>query len=587
MTMTALSGILGALLTLAATGSGPATSPIGRHIDGFSLNNVAGQKVSLEDHRDAKATVVVFVGAECPLVQQYLPRVAEISQQFEKQGAAVLCINSNVQDSPSEMLAFARKLNTTLPILMDPGAKVADAFGAHRTPEAFVLDKDHVIRYRGRIDDQFEIGVQRPRATRSDLVTAIEEVLAGKTVSVPETKVIGCIIGRSSRKMAETPSVTYAEHVEPIFRARCIECHRAGEISPFSLTSYEDAKAWGETVAEIVDERRMPPWFANPKYGHFSNETQMSDSERSVIRKWVDEGCPSGDVSKVPPLPKFVEGWALGEPDKIYHMNKDFHIPATGAVGYQHYTIDPGFTEDMWAISSEARPGARGAVHHILVFAIPPGGSVREELMDGHLIGAYAPGVPAHALGPGQAVFMPKGTKIVMQMHYTTNGVAQVDRSSVGLRFCRADQVKQQVESGMAINFLLMIPPRNANRTIQASHIFEEDQLLLTLTPHLHVRGKAFRYEAVYPSGEREILLDVPRYDFNWQITYRLEEPKRMPKGTKLLCTAVFDNSADNPNNPNPNIWVRFGPQTWDEMLIGWYTAAMTGVPAAEQASAR
>ena len=207
--------------------------------------------------------------------------------------------------------------------------------------------------------------------------------------------------------------------------------------------------------------------------------------------------------------------------------------------------------------------------------------------MEGRLIGAYAPGVAAHALDPGQAVFLPKGTKLVMQMHYTSNGIPHVDRSSVGLKFCRADQVKEKVESGMAINFALMIQPQNPNRTIQASHVFEEDKLLLTLTPHMHVRGKAFRYEAVYPNGEKEILLDVPRYDFNWQIAYRLAEPKLMTKGTKLLCTAVFDNSSGNPNNPNPNIWVRFGPQTWDEMLIGWYTGAIPGKLNKTQASTR
>ena len=355
MTTAILSGFLGTLLSLAATND-PAASPIGRFIEDFTLSNHSGQKFSLEEHRDAKAIVVVFVGGECPLVQQYLPRVAEISRQFENKGVVVLCIDSNVQDSPSEMAAFARKVNISVPILMDPEARIADAFGARRTPEVFVLDQQRVVRYRGRIDDQFEIGVQRPRPTRSDLISAIQEVLEGKTVSVPETRVIGCIIGRASRKTVEQPTVTYAQHVEPIFRARCIECHRSGEISPFVLTNYEESKAWGETVAEIVDEHRMPPWFANPKYGHFSNETQMPDSERTLIRKWVDEGCPSGDLSKVPPLPQFVEGWTLGLPDKVYDMGDDFHIPATGAIGYKHYTIDPKFTEDMWVISSEAKP---------------------------------------------------------------------------------------------------------------------------------------------------------------------------------------------------------------------------------------
>jgi hypothetical protein len=324
----------------------------------------------------------------------------------------------------------------------------------------------------------------------------------------------------------------------------------------------------------------MPPWFANPEYGHFSNSSQLPDDERNTLLAWVEQGCVEGDPSKAPPPITFNSDWQIGEPDLVLKMaDKPYTVAATGAIPYQHYTVDPGFTEDVWMTASETRPGNRSVVHHILVFAIPPGSSLQEQFVKGHLIAAFAPGVPPHPLPAGQATLLRKGSKIVLQVHYTANGRVEEDMSTLGLKFCRAADVKQEVECGMAINVLLAIKPNMADQKFRADYVFQEDRLLLTLTPHMHLRGKSFRYEAAYPDGKKEILLDVPRYDFNWQITYKLAEPKLLPKGTRLRCFATFDNSADNLNNPNPNANVRFGEQTWDEMLIGWYTAAHVTPP--------
>ncbi len=546
-----------------------------RKIMDFQLRDVLGKPVSLAEFGDRKAVVAVFLGTECPLVKLYVPRLNDLHARLAKQGVALVAIDSNVQDTLTETAAFVRRHDVAFPVLMDPDGAVAQSFGATRTPQAFVLDAQHVVRYAGRIDDQFGVGYQRPQPTREDLSVAVDELLAGKSVSTPQTKPVGCIIGRTERPATAKATVNYSEHVASILQNRCVECHRTGEIAPFPLMTYEDARPWAEMIAEVVSERRMPPWFANPEFGHFSNSSQLSDQERNTLLSWVEQGCAEGDLAKAPAPVTFSSDWQIGKPDLVLKMaDKPYSVAPTGAIPYQHYTVDPGFTEDMWMTASESRPGNRSVVHHILVFAVPPGSTFQEQFVKGHLIAAFAPGVPPHPLPKGQATLLRKGSQIVMQVHYTANGRVEEDLSSLGLKFCRAEEVKQEVECGMAINVLLSIKPKLPDQKFRADYAFKDDRLLLTMTPHMHLRGKAFRYEAVYPDGKKEVLLDVPRYDFNWQITYKLAEPKLMPKGTRLRCYATFDNSTENLSNPNPDMQVRFGEQTWDEMLIGWYTAA-------------
>ena len=368
-------------------------------------------------------------------------------------------------------------------------------------------------------------------------------------------------------------AVTYSKQISRIFQQRCVECHRRGEIGPFSLTNYDDAIGWGETIREAVEQRRMPPWFADPQYGKFINDARLSDDEKRQIVQWVAAGCPQGDPKDLPEPRVFLEGWNIPEPDLVLKMDeRPFQVPAQGVVDYQHFTIDPHFSEDKWMVASEARPGNRSVVHHILVFLQLPGQP--PEAVRGSLLAAYAPGAPPRQAPKGIAKRIPAGSKIILQIHYTPNGKPQEDMSSLGLVFCDEKEVTQRVESGWAVNFFFEIPPGAKDYKITSQHKFIEDRMLLSVTPHMHVRGKSFRYEAVYPDRSREVLLDVPRWDFNWQLDYEFATPKLMPKGTVLRCEAHYDNSTDNPANPDPTKAVRFGEQTWDEMMIGWFTAA-------------
>jgi peroxiredoxin len=546
-------------------------SMIGKEAPKFRLVDPTGKAVALEDLADAKLVAVLFVGTECPLARLYAPRLNKLAADYADKQVRLVAIDSNVQDSAEDIAKYAADHSITFPVLKDADNVVADQFAAERTPEVFLLDEKRVVRYRGRIDGQYQPGVQKVKNPRSDLTIAIDELLAGKDVSEPEVQAVGCFIGR--KQEPTNGEVTYSNQIARLFQDRCVECHRPGEIGPFSLTSYDEAVGWGETIREVVNQGRMPPWFADPAIGHFENDARMTDDEKLLVRQWVDAGCPEGDPEQLPEPRKFADGWNIPEPQLVLKMaDKPFLVPAEGVVDYKHFTVDPGFTEDKWMIACEARPGNRSVVHHILVFLQSPGGEI--ELLRGSLLAAYAPGSPPRATDPGMAKRIPAGSKIIFQMHYTPNGRPQEDLSTLGLSFCDKSEVKQVVESGWVINVAFAIPPGNPDYKVVAKHTFEEDRLLLGLTPHMHVRGKSFQYEAIFPDGSKEMLLSVPRWDFNWQIDYLLAKPKLMPKGTVLRCEAHYDNSADSPTNPDATKWVTFGEQTWDEMMIGWFTTA-------------
>lgn len=549
----------------------------GRQVADFSLRDYRGKEHSLNaifgqpatDGASAKLAVVAFVGCECPLAKQYAPRLTELAQEFQPRGVAFLAIDSNQQDSLSELAEFARTHKIEFPLLKDPGNAVADQFAAVRTPEVFVLDDRRVVRYRGRIDDQFVVGRRRPAATRRHLAIALEELLNGQPVRVPKTDVEGCHIGRLKRGEA-TSDVTYCNQIARLLDRHCVECHREGEAAPFALTRYDEVVGWAETVREVVEQGRMPPWFANPQYGAFHNDPRLTEEEKKLLAEWIDAGCPEGDRSQLPEPRQFTTGWQIPQPDRVIFIRDEaVDVPAEGVVAYQYYTVDPGFTEDTWIKAAECRPDNRAVVHHIVAFFVPPGEKTRGRR--GAMVG-FAPGMPPTVFPDGVAMKVPAGSKVVFQLHYTPNGTPQKDRSSLGLVFADPAEVREKVGGGMAANPLLQIPPGADNHEVHSQHRFDDDARLITLTPHMHLRGKSFRYEADYPDGSSEILLDIPRYDFNWQLRYHLAEPKLLPKGTLLRCTAHFDNSADNLANPDPSKTVRWGDQTWEEMMIGYFT---------------
>lgn len=564
----------GVLLT--STASAAAAEPVAE----FSGKTFRGQPWALEE-QDNKLVVLAFLGTECPLAKLYGPRLQQIQDQFGDD-VAIVGVNSNRQDSITEISAWVARHNIRYPVLKDAGNRIADLLHAERTPEVVVLDADRIERYRGRIDDQYLVGRARYEVQRRDLVIAIEELLAGKSVSVSKTEPIGCHIGRIKNAKPQG-EITYSNQIARIFNRRCVECHREGQIAPFTLTDYDSVIGWEDTILEVIADNRMPPWFADPKHGSFRNDARLSDDEKQLIRTWVQNGMPEGDRSQLPDPPQFAIGWRMEEPDEtIYVRDQPFDVPAQGVVDYQYFVQDPGWTEDKFICAAEARPDNVGVVHHILAYIIPPGEDPAKAKSRRVIVG-YAPGSPPQILKDGTAIHVKAGSKILFEMHYTPNGTAQQDRSFIGVKFVERDQVKKLLRGRMAINTKFRISANASNEVVTADTTLRRDELLLEMSPHMHLRGKSFRYEAFYPDGSHEVLLDVPNYDFNWQLAYELDKPKLLPKGTRIFCRAVFDNSADNPVNPNPNQPVRWGDQSDEEMMIGFFNT----VDASAQDTAR
>ena len=568
-------------------------APLGLRLVDWALPRSSdGQSWSLaDDGRNAKAVVVLFLGTECPINNLYLPTLAALHKKYSPQRVLFVGINSNTQDDPDAIARHAQRFGLPFVVLKDAGAKVADRFAADRTPVAFVLDETRTVRYRGRIDDRYDRGVQRAQASRHDLEEAIAAVLSGRQVARPLTQAVGCLITRPLPKIRQVGGarVTYSQQVARLLQEHCQECHRPGQAAPFPLLTYQDASAWSAAIREAVAERRMPPWHADPAHGRFRNARRLSDADRALLLAWVDQGCGEGNPLDLPPPRKFVQDWRIGRPDAVFTMPKAMPVPAQapkGGIPYKFVLVSEPFPEEKWVRAVECRPGAASVVHHITAFLLPPGTDAVhwQERMekapllnvlfnsydDDCFLAGYGPGEDPLILPPGQAKRIPKGARIVFEMHYTPNGTAARDRSCVGFLYA-TERPRHRVLTGSVMQPLLLIPPRAANYRVMATKTFDRPVTVLSLCPHMHLRAKSAAFHLIRPDGSREILLSVPHYDFNWQTNYYLAEPLRLPKGAKLQFVVHYDNSAANPNNPNPDRYVSWGEQNWDEMMIGFF----------------
>lgn len=369
-------------------------------------------------------------------------------------------------------------------------------------------------------------------------------------------------------------TVTFTKDVAPILYSRCVDCHRPGEIAPMSLLTYNEARPWAKAIKEKVLDRSMPPWLASAENHQFKNDRRLSQKEIDTIAAWVDSGAPRGDDHDLPAQPKFEEGWSIGKPDAVISLDQAVAVPAEGVIPYKYLTVQTNFSEDKWVQAAEIRPGNRKVVHHVIIFVQEPGnrteqtGEARGGI--GYKLCGFAPGEQPKVFPPGTARLIRKGSKLTFQMHYTPNGEATTDRSYVGLIFSKTP-VQKTALTGTAINSRFVIPAGDANFEVRSSWTATDDVRIIDLMPHMHVRGKDFTYTAVYPDGHSEVVLQVSKYDFNWQLLYQFREPLFLPKGARLDCVAHFDNSARNKYNPDPAKEVRWGDQTWEEMMIGWF----------------
>ena len=397
--------------------------------------------------------------------------------------------------------------------------------------------------------------------------------------------------------------VTFDKDALPILQKNCQTCHRPGEAAPMSFLTYESTRPWAKAIKTAVLTKKMPPWFADPHYGKFANDRSLSQQEIDTLVAWADNGAKEGDPKLAPKPVAWVEGWRIPKPDMVISMPTAFDIPASGTIDYQYIVIPTGFTEDKYIQLAEARPGDRTRVHHIIAFIREPGNPwlkdarpgvpfvPRERSSEagtdnrpqsrrndgggfGDFLAGYAPGTVPNTMKPGQAKLVKAGSDIILQMHYTANGTPGTDISKVGIVFA-TQKPTERILTLAAANPTFAIPPQDPNYKVESKITLQDDATLTSLLPHMHYRGKDFEYRVIYPTGEKETLLSVPKYDFNWQLSYDLAQPKLLPKGTVIECTAHFDNSPNNPYNPDPAKEVHFGEQTWEEMMIGFFDVAV------------
>ncbi|HEY6307946.1 MAG TPA: cytochrome c [Candidatus Angelobacter sp.] len=428
----------------------------------------------------------------------------------------------------------------------------------------------------------------------------------------------GLLMGAAGRSDTAPPppgKTTFYKDVLPILQNNCQSCHRSGEVAPMSLMTYDETRPFAIAIKLAVLTKKMPPWYADPQYGHFSNERKLTPQEIRTLVTWVDGGSQPGDAKDAPPPVKFLDGWNIGKPDRVIEMPAEFHVPPEGTVDYQYVVIPGGFTQDTWVSAAEVRPGNRAVVHHVIAFVRPPnspwmkdakpgeffvpkkeanreggqrqGGQGEQQgdqaqqrparrgsITDNELLVGYAPGLQPLQLNSGEAKLIKAGSDIVLQLHYTANGTAGIDKTRIGLIYAKEPPKVRSIQLASS-NAGFKIPPNSDNYEVKSQVQLEDTVTLADLMPHMHFRGKDFKYEIIYPDGKTETLLWVPKYDFNWQLGYRLAQPIVLPKGTRIECTAHFDNSANNPYNPDPTKEVKWGDQTWEEMMIGWFSVSV------------
>ncbi len=560
--------LAGSFLLLAQLEARERPPNIGATAKAFTFKDIRYLPRTLDDLGPHQACVLVFTTTSCPLVQRYLPRLKELSAAYRDRAVQFVAVNVGPDDSIKDIALQALEHQVDFPFVKDFDGQCARALGVQRTPEVVLLDADRHIRYRGRIDNQYRLGGVKPSADRSDLKEAIDDMLAGRKIKKPETPVDGCAITFPVVR-ARANSLTYATDVAPLINKHCVECHRPGTEAPFALTSYEKVAAKAATIAEVVAEQRMPPWFAHADFGKFLNERGLTVEERDTIVQWAQGGKAPGELAAAPKPPVFAdEKWRIGEPDLVITAARPEALPATGYIPYRYVILPYVFPHDTWVQGIEIMPSNPKVVHHAnLGFAsMSTGFDVDRNFLTGKVPG----GIPVD-LDSGIAILIPKGSSPAFQIHYVTTGKEETDQISVGLRFAR-EPIRKRMRYKIIADYKFQIPPGAAAYPVTAQKELECDATGIGLFSHMHLRGKDTTFLAHYPNGSSDRLLVLPNYSFDWQLSYRWDEGgKRFPKGTKIECSSHFDNSTFNPYNPDPKATVKNGPQTHNEMMQGFF----------------
>lgn len=541
--------------------------------------------VGLGSYLAKKATAIVFVGVSCPIANRHAPELATLAKTAKARGGRLVLVYSNPGDQATAKTHAARYGLSDAVIVCDSDQKLKSALGATVTPQAFVLNADGKVLYSGRVSDD-SVGPAKSRgaaALHHELADALTAALAGKPVKVAKTEPVGCVIEPISPTTASA-GPNYAEHIAPILNANCVSCHRAGEIGPMKLDSYAGAKAVAANIAQVTEKKLMPPWKPVEGHGDFTGVRKLSDAQIQLISLWAKSGAPAGNLAKAPAPPKFVKGWTLGEPDLILKMPQSYQVAPSGADVYRCFVLPTGLTEDKEVVAVEYRAGNKAVVHHVIGYLDTQGRARKMDeaeagpgytsfggpgfFPDGELDG-WAPGKLPYFLPDGIARPLPKGSDLVMQVHYHSDGKPEEDITQVGIYFA-----KKPITKHLGILPLiapLNIPAGEASYNTAMTFPLPFDAKAVFVIPHMHLLGREIGVEAKLPDGTKKPLIQINDWDFNWQDSYNYKDFVALPKGTQLTLKARYDNSAANPRQPNnPPKSVAWGEATTDEMCIAF-----------------
>lgn len=544
--------------------------PIGTKVEGLRFKDIRGVQRELSELGPHRAFVLTFVTSDCPIVKKTFPKLSELHGQFSTQDVAFVCVNVGLNDTIRDMASQAIEFQAPWAFIKDYDAQVAGKLGITRTPEVAVLDSEYRLIYRGRLDDQIRLGGVKPNASRYDLRLALEEHLAGKPVSVPETLADGCAINRAPAiAESNTTALNYHEHIAPIILEHCASCHRPGTAAPFSLMTHQDVLGHAEMIHEVIRDETMPPWYANKKHGEFQNDRSLSESQKGSLLGWLASGRAIGSQEQAPEPPEFEQTpWRIGTPDLIITTLEQHTVPATGFVPYKYVVLPHLFLNDTWVSAFEIRPLNPAVVHHCNMAYATSKGASEETFITGYVPGGQP--MDLTKFDNQVAYKLPAGSALGLQIHYTTTGQEQKSRIQIGLRFPR-EKIRKQLYHFVLDPRGWKIPPGDPAFRISSEHELARDADLLGIFTHMHVRGRDMTFYAKDRSGSQETLLQIPNYNFEWQLGYEIAPgTKLLPKGTTIQAVAHFDNSPFNPYNPDPKATVEYGAQTVDEMFNGF-----------------
>ncbi|HKR35272.1 MAG TPA: redoxin domain-containing protein [Steroidobacteraceae bacterium] len=560
--------------TLWAASAG-ATAPID-HVDNFALLDQAGKYHDLYYLSDAKAVVLMTHDDECAAVSDALPALEQAKASYAGRGVEFLMINT--QDDRDAVAAKVR--STSIPVLLDDTHLVSESLQLTHAGEVLVIDpKGWKIAYRGPLD--------KAKAGNALLTGALDSVLAGQPVKKAQVAARGCAV-KVAKHTNVGAKVSYSEQIAPMLIDNCVTCHRTGGIGPWQMANYDTIKGFAPMIREVVRTKRMPPWHADPHVGVWDGDRSLTTEEKQTLVHWIEAGAPRGNgPDPLAELHKTWSEWAFGKPDMVIEVPA-FDIPASGIVDYKRYVVPNTLGRDVWVRATDIIPGERTVVHHVIVGVYDP--KIADERMrmikaSSPSLGAYVPGNGPTLYPQDTGVLVRKDQAFAFQMHYTTSGKPAHDVTRLGLYF-RDSAPTYEFKTVALANPNIKIPPNTKEHAETITQQFPRDMIIYRLTPHAHFRGHASQFTAIYPDGREELLLSVPKYDFNWQTTYTFKTPKQVPAGTKIVHTTVYDNSVQNPANPDPNRMVPWGEQSFDEMLYGVVQfRELTPVDAATQVS--